>query len=53
MCSATLNDPDFWNPKFRAPICFNPAAARTVLPAYLERTKWALAFEMRYSNSVD
>lgn len=41
--AATLNDPDFWNPKFRAAICFNPAAARTVLPAYLERTKWALA----------
>jgi hypothetical protein len=36
-------DADFWNPKFRASICFNPAAARTVLPAYLERTKWALA----------
>ncbi len=41
--AATLDDPDFWNPKFRAPICFNPAAVRTVLPAYLERTKWALA----------
>jgi hypothetical protein len=41
--AATLDDPDFWNPKFRAPICFNPAASRTVLPAYLERTKWALA----------
>lgn len=41
--AATLNDPDFWNAKFRAPICFNHAAVRTVLPAYLERTKWALA----------
>jgi len=35
--------PDFWDPKYRAPICFNPAGARSVVPAYLERTKWALA----------
>jgi hypothetical protein len=40
---AGYDDPDFWNFKFRAPICFNPPAARTVLPAYLERTQWALA----------
>src|SRR5580658_7601866 len=38
-----FDDPDFWSPKFRAPICFNPAGVRTVVPAYLERTKWALA----------
>ena len=34
---------DFWNPKNRAPNCFNAAAARSVLPAYLTRTKWVLA----------
>jgi hypothetical protein len=34
---------EFWNPKERAPICFNAAAARTVLPGYLERTRWVLA----------
>ncbi len=33
----------FWNPKLRGPLCFNPAAARSVLPAYLERTGWVLA----------
>ena len=33
---------EFWNPKVRAPICFNPAASRTVLPLYLARTKWVL-----------
>jgi hypothetical protein len=33
---------DFWNPKVRGPICFNAAAARSVLPAYLRRTEWAL-----------
>jgi hypothetical protein len=36
-------DTEFWNPKFRAPTCYNHAAARTVLPRYLERTGWVLA----------
>lgn len=35
--------PDFWNPKVRGPICFNPAAARTFLPIYLMKTKLVLA----------
>jgi len=34
---------DFWNPKIRAPHCFNAAAARSVLPAYLKRTEWVLS----------
>jgi hypothetical protein len=38
-----FTDPDFWNPRFRAPTCYNPAAARSVLPRYLERTEWVLA----------
>jgi hypothetical protein len=41
--AAGFEDTEFWNPKLRAPICFNPAAARTVLPAYLERTEWVIA----------
>jgi hypothetical protein len=40
---ALLNDPEFWNFKIRSPTCFNPAAARSVLPAHLERTQWVLA----------
>jgi hypothetical protein len=40
---AGFDDAQFWNPKIRAPICFNPAAARSVLPGYLERTNWVLA----------
>ena len=40
---AATVDPDFWNPKVRAPICFNPAAARTFLPVYLMKTKLVLA----------
>jgi hypothetical protein len=35
--------PDFWNPKVRGPICFNPASTRSVLPTYLKRTEWVLA----------
>jgi hypothetical protein len=38
-----FDDPEFWNPKERSPICFNPASVRSVLPTYLQRTKWVLA----------
>ena len=34
--TAGIDDPDFWNPKPRAPICFNPSAARTYLPLIIE-----------------
>jgi len=33
----------FWNPKNRGPACFNPQAARSVLPITFLRTKFALA----------
>jgi hypothetical protein len=39
----TTDDPDFWNPKIRAPHCFNSAAARTFLPIYLMKTRLVLA----------
>ena len=35
--------PEFWNPKNRGPACYNPQAARSVLPIDLMRTKFALA----------
>lgn len=35
--------PEFWNPKIRGPICFNPPAARSVLPTTFERTEMVLA----------
>jgi hypothetical protein len=41
--AATPDDPAFWNPRVRAPHCFNPPAARTVLPAMLAQAEWALA----------
>jgi len=40
--TAGFDDPEFWNPKLRAPNCFNPPAVRSVLPQYLKRTEWVL-----------
>jgi hypothetical protein len=37
--------PDYWNPKLRAPHCFNAPAARTFLPIYLMKTKMVMAGE--------
>lgn len=34
---------EFWNPKNRSPICYNPQAARTILPITYMRTRLALA----------
>jgi hypothetical protein len=38
-----FDDTDFWNPKIRGPICFNPAGARSMLAADMQRTRWVLA----------
>jgi hypothetical protein len=38
-----VDDPEFWNPKIRGPICFNPASARSVLPLTYKRTELVLA----------
>ncbi len=40
---ASFDDPVFWNPAIRGADCVNPAAAESVLPHFLERTKWVLA----------
>ncbi len=40
---AGTTDSDFWNPKTRSPVCFNPAAAQSFMPIYLMRTKLVLA----------
>jgi hypothetical protein len=37
------DDPDFWNPKIRSPICFNAPGARTYLPITLMKTQLVLA----------
>ncbi len=41
--SSGFDDPGFWNPKQRAPVCLNAAAARSVLKSDLRRAEWALA----------
>ncbi len=41
--TAGLDDPNFWNPKLRGPICFNAAAARSYLPRVFKRTTLVLA----------
>ncbi|MGA7106779.1 MAG: hypothetical protein WBV28_24030 [Terracidiphilus sp.] len=40
---AATDDAEFWNPKVRSPICFNPAAARTFAHIFLMKTKLVLA----------
>jgi hypothetical protein len=39
----TTDDPEFWNPKVKAPHCLNAPAARTYLPIVLMKTKLVLA----------
>lgn len=41
--TASIDDPNFWNPKLRAPICFNAAAARSYLPGTIKNTVLILA----------
>lgn len=41
--TAGTDDPDFWNPKLRAPICLNAAAARSEVPITLKKTEVILA----------
>ena len=40
---AATDDAEFWNPKVRSPICFNPAAAKTFAPIFLMKTRLVLA----------
>ena len=41
--TAPAEDPNFWNPKLRGPICFNPPAVRTYLPLGIRKTDLILA----------
>jgi hypothetical protein len=41
--TSPIDDPGFWNPKGRVPICFNAAAARTYLPRTIKKTDLILA----------
>jgi hypothetical protein len=37
-----IGDPGFWVARVRAPICFNPPGARTIMPAMVKRTEWTM-----------
>jgi len=41
------SDSGFWNPKVRAPHCFNAPAAKTFLPIFLMKTRLVLAGESK------
>src|ERR1700722_11345961 len=51
--TAGIDDPDFWNPKLRAPICFNPPAARSYLPLVIRKTDLILAGRSKDQMSAD
>lgn len=38
-----FDSPEFWNPRIRGPICFNPPSARSILPITYKRTELVLA----------
>jgi hypothetical protein len=39
--------PQFWNPKLRGPVCFNPQAAKSILPMTYKRTLLVLSGKSR------
>ncbi len=41
--AAPIDDPEFWNPKMRAPLCWNAAAARYCVPLMVKKTQLVLA----------
>jgi hypothetical protein len=41
--AAGIDDPEFWNPKLRAPICFNAPGARFNIPLMIKKTELVLA----------
>lgn len=45
--TADRDDPDFWNPKLRAPICFNQPAARSYLQLVIKKTDLIVAGRSR------
>jgi hypothetical protein len=40
--TSAFDSPEFWNPKIRGPICYNPPGSRTVLLYTLNRTALVL-----------
>jgi hypothetical protein len=42
-----IDEPDFWNPKVRAPMCLNAASARSYLPLTIRKTELVFAGKSR------
>jgi hypothetical protein len=48
-----FDSPQFWNPKLRGPICFNPAAVKSILPITYKRTALVLGGESKDAIKKD
>jgi hypothetical protein len=44
--------PQFWNPNIRGPLCYNPAAVRSILPYTIRRTELVLAARSKSQMSA-
>jgi len=51
--AAGPDDPEFWNPKLRSPICLNPPAVQSFLPLIIKKTEWVLAGRSKAQISED
>jgi hypothetical protein len=51
--TAGIDEPDFWNPKQRGPICFNPPAVRSYLPQTIRKTELILAGRSKAQMAAD
>lgn len=45
--TAGINDPNFWNPKLRGPLCLNAPAVRSYLPRTIKKTDLVIAGRSR------
>lgn len=45
--NAPIDNTEFWNPKNRSPICYNPQAVSSILPATIKRAELILTGESR------
>src|SRR5260370_32986207 len=50
---AGIDDPNFWNPRLRGPICLNPAAVRSYLPRTIKKTELILATRSKAQMLAD
>jgi hypothetical protein len=48
--TAGTDDPDFWNPRLRAPICLNSLAARSQVPLTLKKNRGDIGFAIQRTD---